>query len=101
MRDPVRTADGQTYDRPGIERWLRMHNTSPKTRAELEHKKLRPSFALKSDIEELEKENHLLVRRENLVLEEPPIGRGTFKQVFRGRLRLAGAPASARWQCSR
>lgn len=96
MRDPVQTADGQTYDRPGIERWLRTHNTSPKTGAELEHKRLTPNFALKGAIEEWEKENQLLVRREDLVLEEPPIGRGTFKQVFRGRLRLAGAPASAR-----
>lgn len=29
MRDPVSTADGQTYEREAIEAWLVDHNTSP------------------------------------------------------------------------
>ncbi|CAM37010.2 hypothetical protein, unknown function [Leishmania braziliensis MHOM/BR/75/M2904] len=31
MCDPVQTADGFTYDRDGIEEWLRGHNTAPLT----------------------------------------------------------------------
>merc|ERR1712146_346013 len=32
MRDPVFTADGQTYEREAIEAWLRDHDTSPSQR---------------------------------------------------------------------
>lgn len=31
MSDPVITADGHTYERAGIERWLAEHDTSPLT----------------------------------------------------------------------
>jgi hypothetical protein len=31
MRDPVCTADGQTYEREAIEEWFKGHDTSPAT----------------------------------------------------------------------
>jgi len=37
MLDPVFTADGQTYERGAIERWLEEHDTSPLTGEPLEH----------------------------------------------------------------
>ena len=35
LRDPVTTADGQTYERKHITKWLKRHTTSPLTGAEL------------------------------------------------------------------
>ena len=32
MKDPVRCSDGRTYERSAIERWFRIHGTSPMTR---------------------------------------------------------------------
>ena len=37
------TADGQTYERVQIEKWLSSHSTSPITGKELEHKTLVPN----------------------------------------------------------
>ena len=48
MRDPVVAADGQSYERRAIERWLVRHHTSPLTGERLASKELRPNFALKS-----------------------------------------------------
>ena len=33
IHDPVIAADGHTYDRSAIQRWLAKHDTSPKVRA--------------------------------------------------------------------
>jgi ankyrin repeat protein len=41
MIDPVIAADGHTYEREAIEKWLEAHDTSPKTNEALEDKKLR------------------------------------------------------------
>lgn len=38
--DPVLAADGHTYDRSAIERWLSRHSTSPKTGQQLDHQQL-------------------------------------------------------------
>ena len=46
MQDPVTTADGHTYERSAIERWLRTHDTSPSTGARLANKQLAPAIAL-------------------------------------------------------
>ena len=54
MRDPVTTADGHTFERAAIERWLRSHRTSPMTGAPLEHTKLAPAIALRQLIETLD-----------------------------------------------
>ena len=47
MEDPVTTADGQTYERREIFRWLLDHNTSPLTGAALPNKALTPAIALR------------------------------------------------------
>ena len=56
MQDPVIAADGHTYERSGIERWLTNHTTScrhsPVTRAVLRNQELLPSHQLKSQIEQ-------------------------------------------------
>ena len=53
MRDPVITADGQTYERAEIERWFaRGKITSPITGAELLSTNLTPNIALRNAIRE-------------------------------------------------
>ena len=52
MVDPVTCADGHSYDRAHIERWLSSHNTSPSTNTELPHKDLVPNHALRNAIED-------------------------------------------------
>ena len=52
MQDPVIAADGHTYERSGIERWLTNHTTSPVTRAVLRNQELLPNHQLKSQIEQ-------------------------------------------------
>ena len=49
--DPVMAADGHTYERAYIERWLQDHDTSPKTNLPLDHKTLVPNYALRSMVE--------------------------------------------------
>lgn len=51
MKDPVVAADGHTYERTAIERWLRYRDTSPLTNAVLSHKNLTPNLLIKSLIE--------------------------------------------------
>jgi hypothetical protein len=41
MRDPVIAADGHTYEQEAIEAWLRSHNTSPMTNAQLSNRTVR------------------------------------------------------------
>mmetsp|Transcript_62667 Transcript_62667/g.176679 ORF Transcript_62667/g.176679 Transcript_62667/m.176679 type:complete len:870 (-) Transcript_62667:138-2747(-) len=47
MREPVLAADGHTYERQAIEKWLQCHNTSPMTGAPLVHRYLTENFALR------------------------------------------------------
>jgi len=47
MEDPVTTADGHTYERREIFRWLCLHNTSPLTGAPLPNKSLTPAISLR------------------------------------------------------
>ena len=46
--DPVITADGMTYERSAIEKWLEHNFTSPSTNAELPHRHVVPNFALRA-----------------------------------------------------
>lgn len=41
FRDPVRAADGHTYERKYIEKWFKTHDTSPWTGLELDDKSLK------------------------------------------------------------
>ena len=47
MADPCTTADGYTYERAAIERWLRTSDVSPRTGCRLPHKELTPNLALR------------------------------------------------------
>jgi hypothetical protein len=48
MRDPVITADGQTYERRKIQKWFALGNrTSPLTGAELPSTNLTPNIVLR------------------------------------------------------
>jgi len=48
MVDPVCTADGHTFERSAIERWLQTHNTSPLTGLTLQSKALTPNHVLRA-----------------------------------------------------
>jgi hypothetical protein len=52
MQDPVIAADGHTYERSGIAKWLANHTTSPVTNAVLSNQELTPNHQLKSQIEQ-------------------------------------------------
>ena len=52
MSDPVMAADGQSYERTAIERWLATKSTSPLTGGELEHSILIPNHNLRRTIRE-------------------------------------------------
>ena len=52
MRDPVVAADGHTYERNAIARWLSTSNKSPLTGAILAHKDLVPNYMLLSSLQE-------------------------------------------------
>jgi hypothetical protein len=53
MRDPVITADGQTYERAEIEKWFALGNrTSPLTGEELPSTNLLPNIVLRTVIRE-------------------------------------------------
>jgi serine/threonine protein kinase len=92
MRDPVITADGQTYERSAIESWLRDHDTSPSTGARLPNKNLTLNIALRQAIEEWEEAYAMQIRRSDIEIDSRPIGQGSFKTVFKGMLRVAGSP---------
>ena len=52
MSDPVMAADGHSYERSAIERWLATKSTSPLTGGELEHRILIPNHTLRRQIGE-------------------------------------------------
>ena len=53
MIDPVIAADGISYERTAIQKWLTKKNTSPKTNLDLEHKELISNITLKAMIHEM------------------------------------------------
>ena len=61
MRDPVTCADGHSYERADIERWLATNSTSPRTGARLPNKTLTPNHALRNAVEEWLSANFKLV----------------------------------------
>ena len=50
MREPVMAADGHTYERDPIARWLQRHSTSPMTGENLPDFTLRPNHSMRSQI---------------------------------------------------
>ena len=49
---PVIAADGNTFERKEIERWLETHDFSPVTKEPLAHRELIPNLAIRHAIEE-------------------------------------------------
>ena len=52
MIDPVVAADGHTYERNAIARWLQTSDKSPLTGSLLPHKNLVPNYVLVSSLQE-------------------------------------------------
>jgi hypothetical protein len=57
MADPVVCADGHTYGRASIMRWLQENDRSPMTGEQLPHSFLTPNFTLRSMIVEFREKN--------------------------------------------
>jgi U-box domain len=53
MHDPVVAADGHTYEREAIARWLQINDRSPLTGAILAHKNLVPNYMLLSSLQDM------------------------------------------------
>lgn len=53
MCDPVQTVDGFTYDRDGIEEWLRVHDTAPLTNLHLDSVAVRVNWGARRQVEAL------------------------------------------------
>jgi hypothetical protein len=76
MCDPVIASDGHTYDRAAIERWLRSHQTSPKTAEVMQSLDLIPNHNLKRLVGDMLKEGGagLYCRDEDYDPEKHPPG---------------------------
>ena len=57
MSDPVMAADGHSYERSAIERWLATKSTSPMTGEALVQSFLAPNHTLRRQIREWEEAN--------------------------------------------
>jgi len=88
MQDPVCTADGHTYERAAIEKWLVGHDTSPATGVLLPNKNLSPNHTLRKSIDEWQKNFEMRLSRADIVIEGSPIAEGSFKTVYKGSHRF-------------
>ena len=89
MTDPVICADGQTYERHAIEAWFALGMmTSPSTGAALPHRTLTQNIVLRNCIEEWQEIHGMHLRRADIVMEAIPCAAGSFKNVYRGSLRI-------------
>ena len=72
MDDPVICADGITYERSAITKWLEKHSTSPKTNLQLTNKTLIPNLSLKIAIAQMKQDhpNWDSVKQQTLEVEE-------------------------------
>ena len=93
MRNPVMCADGHTYERYAIERWLSDKSTSPLSGALLEDTSVTPNHALRSAIEAWHTQHFRELRQSDLVVGRR-IGSGSFNAVFEATLvqRVRGRP---------
>ncbi|KAK9811294.1 hypothetical protein WJX72_001288 [[Myrmecia] bisecta] len=53
IRDPVIAADGFTYERSSIEKWLQKSDTSPMTNLKLEHRILIPNMMVRAALQNM------------------------------------------------
>lgn len=88
MEDPVILADGRSYERAAITKWLASSSRSPMTGTPLEHTHMLPNINLKALIEDW-KDSHTVeaaVREEETALTELPRG-----ELAAFRAKLQGA----------
>lgn len=52
MDDPVIAADGHTYEKAAMQKWLQQHHTSPVTGETLTHVRLVPNIVIRSVIQQ-------------------------------------------------
>ncbi|KAL1608137.1 hypothetical protein SLS60_003076 [Paraconiothyrium brasiliense] len=88
MEDPVYTADGFTYERRSIERWLQSHRTSPCTNLVLQETDLKPNFRAKLAIAEW-------VAGNDITSKYPFPSRGDMSVCFQSPLGFTGATVPA------
>jgi hypothetical protein len=78
MEDPVIAADGHTYDRSNIVKWLATKDTSPKMGARLSHKNLLLNHSIRSMVKEhVQQKKELgprLTKRRCFVEDQAPAG---------------------------
>ena len=70
MTDPVLAADGQTYERSNITKWIEMHGNSPHNRMLLTINGLTTNYAMKSLIERY---NTAIHSNDSSIISKPPI----------------------------
>ncbi|TNV76976.1 hypothetical protein FGO68_gene15513 [Halteria grandinella] len=68
MKDPVMTADGHSYEKKNIEKWLTNNNKSPLTGEVLTNKALIPNHSLRSTIKDFLSKNPII--KEQLDIQE-------------------------------
>ena len=91
MIDPVTCADGHSYERENIEKWLAVQHTSPLTGAVLQHLELTPNHALRKAIQEwLDQQSEALQLHDV----RPPPGPAPPKAQS-SKLRISAPPAPA------
>eukprot|EP00041_Stephanoeca_diplocostata_P033490 m.1108009 g.1108009 ORF g.1108009 m.1108009 type:complete len:710 (-) comp24351_c0_seq3:2151-4280(-) len=89
MVDPVSTADGHSYERSAIVQWLDRSTTSPATGAQLIHTSVTNNHNLRKSIDEWRQQRFNMIRACDLEVFGTAIAAGSFKSVFRGRLKRA------------
>jgi len=74
MVDPVIAADGHTYERSEISRWLQNKDISPLSRTKMANKKLIPNSKLKQEIQQWSETKEKLGSKSNVdnILEDDP-----------------------------
>eukprot|EP00802_Teleaulax_amphioxeia_P010435 Tamp_10463.p1 GENE.Tamp_10463~~Tamp_10463.p1 ORF type:complete len:446 (-),score=71.79 Tamp_10463:584-1921(-) len=89
LLDPVLAADGHTYSRAAIAKWLEQHQTSPFTGAQLPTTQLLPNHAMRKAIEETRGRQPLAIEPGRLQIHEDQVlGEGSHGRVVEGTLSL-------------
>ena len=97
MDDPVVAADGQSYERAAIARWLANHESSPATGARLPNRELTPNVALRKAIIAWRSSQPLAICPTRLTLlrnrdgDFIVLGAGSFGLVVAGELAVCAA----------
>ena len=93
MVDPVITCDGHTFERAAVERWFQTRPSNPLTGADLTSTTLTPNITLRKAIADWRETHYKILPRSSISIGRQ-CGRGSFKVVYQGTLRLAGSRAA-------